>query len=281
MSAAVVAAGGAVGARRQDLERLLLHVERATGLRLGPYRRGALRRRIDVRMRLRGVATYAGYLRLLRADPEEAAGLGQALTVHVSRFYRNAESFRALERAVLPELVRRGRSDPVRAWSAGTASGQEAYTLAILWARATAGRAAAPPLELLATDLDAGTLARARAGLYDPAELAEVPPRERRRWFRSEGERVRVVPALRSAVRFRRVDLTEAVRLRFQDLVVCRNVLIYFERDLQEALAVGFHRALRPGGFLMLGKSEMPVGEGRRLFEAVDVRERLFRRRDG
>ena len=244
------------------------------------YKPRCLRRRLDARLRRCGAGSYREYLALLRSDPAEAERLVEAITIQVSRFFRNPESFRALERRVLPALVAAASaaSRPVRIWSAGTADGEEAYTLAILWERATAGLAEPPPLALVASDVDAAALARARAGLYDGAALADLAPRDRARHFSPEGGAWRVRPRLRGRVQFRRADLTAPLRTRFQDLVVCRNVMIYFERELQEALCRELHLALRPGGFLMLGKTESLPPRARALFEPVDVRERLYRR---
>lgn len=261
-------------------DHLLAHLERRTGIAPSCYRRAALRRRLDVRLRVRGARSYPEYLRLLRTDPDERERLEHWLTIHVSRFFRNPESFRALERAVFPHLLRRADGRPLRIWSAGTAAGEEAYTLAMVWARASRRAPSPDSLQVIGTDLDAESLARAREALYDDDAVAHVSSVERRRWLIPEAGGHRVAQELRRCVRFRRHDLTRPRGVRLQDLVACRNVLIYFERSVQESLGLTFHRALRPGGFLMLGKAEMPVGAARAAFEVVDVRERLFRRRD-
>ncbi|MFN2432481.1 MAG: protein-glutamate O-methyltransferase CheR [Gemmatimonadota bacterium] len=260
------------------LEALLAYVRRTSGLSLELYRQRGLRRRLDVRVRVNRLEGCGDYLRLLRSDAGERECVTRSLTIPVSRFFRNRESFLALERWVLPLLARGARGRPVRAWSAGAAGGEEPYTLAMSWERSTGGIAGPPPLELLATDVDRVSLGRARTGVYDAAALTEVAPRERARWFAPEGDRYRVVERVRAAVRFRRADLAAAPRPRSQDLILCRNVLIYFDRPLQESLTRAFYDALRPGGFLMLGRVEMPCGPARRLFEPVDVRERLFRK---
>jgi chemotaxis protein methyltransferase CheR len=276
-----VAAGPPSAIGSDGLPRLLRAIAETTGLDCDLYKEKCLRRRLDVRLRLHRIGSYREYLRFLRTNPREAEQLVDSLTINVSRFFRNPESFGALERQVLPVLLTEAVERPVRIWSAGAAAGEEAYTLAILWERLASRRPDPPAVVLLATDVDAASLARGRAGLYDPASLAEVPHRDLGRYFVPEGGRFRVSLAIRARVRFRRSDLTRPLRLRFQDLIVCRNVLIYFEKALQEALAESFFRALRPGGFLMLGKAETLGGPARRLFQVVDARERLYRKPAG
>lgn len=263
---------------RGDLPLLLRHLGRAHGLRFDLYREKCLRRRLERRLRVHGIRSYGEYLRYLRSDPREAERLKAALTIPVSRFFRNASSFHALERLALPEILRLRRGERVRMWSAGAARGEEAYSLAILWDRFTGGDPGAPRLTVLATDLDASRLEQAREGRYDTESLAEVRTEDVGRYFSREGDEFRVVPRIRERVAFRTGDLAAGPRVRGQDLIACRNVLIYFGRDLQEVLGEAFHRALRPGGYLLLGKVETLPASARRLFEVVDVGERLFRK---
>lgn len=250
-----------------------------TGVALESYKPKCLARRIAVRMRACAVHTYDSYLDLLDRTPAELERLHAALTINVTRFYRNPETWEALARLVPTLLAREGE---VRCWSAGCASGEEAHTLAILFAE-VAGASRRPGaidrVRIEATDIDGESLARTRAGRYRAAALAETPPEVVRRWFHPEGDWMLVDPTARARVAVRAHDLTrDPVPASYYDLVACRNVVIYFDRAMQERLFLSFFDALRPGGYLLLGKVETLVGPARERFELVDVRERIYRR---
>jgi chemotaxis methyl-accepting protein methylase len=246
------------------------------------YKDRCLRRRLAVRMRACGVKTVSEYAELLDRRPGEAERLLEAITINVTSFFRNPETWLRLE-AALPALLERGGGrDRYVAWSAGCATGEESWTLAMLLAVVLerAGHRPVPSrLRVDATDVDAGCLDVARAGRYPEAAFAETPVELASRWTVPEdGGRV-IGPALRRLVRFHRHDLArDPAPEPPYDVVVCRNVLIYFSRGMQEGLFLRFAEALRPGGFLLLGKVETLYGRARERFESVDGRERLFRR---
>lgn len=271
-------------ARTDDpaLHALLGKIERERGLLLSSYKQPCLRRRLAVRMRACGAHTFAAYAEVLDAVPAEYDRLLDALTVNVTRFFRNPETWALLGRRIVPELwAARGH---VRVWSAGCASGEEPYSLALLFAEhagAEAGgeAALAPRLRIDATDLDPTAVAAVRRAEYPAAAVAEVPPALLARWF-SAGPPYRVAPALARRVRPLVHDLTrEPPPAPRYHLVVCRNVVIYFGRAAQERLLLAFADALAPGGRLLLGKVETLVGPARSRFELEEPRERLFRRR--
>ncbi len=246
----------------------------------GSYKEKCLRRRIAVRMRARGVHTYADYMRVLDRDPKEYEPLIDALTINVTKLFRNGESYDALARTVVPALWALPAS-ALRVWSAGCASGEEPYSLAALFHRHAEMRGEAGRIgrvRVLGSDIDRASLAAALEPAYDKAAFTDTPPALRARYF-SRGVCASVAPELRAMVSFERRDL-----LRDEPphgglhLVACRNVVIYFDRSTQEALFERFHAALLPGGFLMLGKVETLVGRARGLFVTVDARERIFRR---
>jgi chemotaxis methyl-accepting protein methylase len=250
-----------------------------TGVTLDAYKPKCLARRVAVRMRACAVHTYDAYLEVLDGEPAELERLHAALTINVTRFFRNAEVWASLA-AMLPGLFE--RPGDVRCWSAGCASGEEAHTLAILLAEA-AERLGRPEwldrVRIEATDIDRESLERTRAGRYREAALAETPAAVVRRWFRAEGDTMVLDPALRARVEVRAHDLTgDPVPVGRYDLAACRNVVIYFDRAMQERLFNALHDALRPGGYLVLGKVETLVGAARERLELVDVRERIYRR---
>ncbi len=256
-------------------------IARDRGFHCGSYKERCVRRRIAVRMRATGVHTVADYARALDADPREYERLLDALTINVTKLFRNPEAFAAIERAVVPALWALP-APALRVWSAGCASGEEVYSLAALFHRHAErqGLAAgvARRVRVLGTDIDRESLERADAGVYGETAFADAPADLRERYF-SAGFPSAVAPELRPMVAFERRDLLrEAPPEGGHHLVVCRNVVIYFDRPTQEALFMRFHEALAPGGYLVLGKVETLLGPARARFAAVDARERIFRR---
>lgn len=262
---------GAVPAGDAGLSVLLAKIERR-GLSVSSYKEPCLKRRLAVRMRARGVHTYADYAQLLEKTPAEFDLLLDALTINVTRFFRNPETYAALRQKVVPELA--ARSGIVAVWSAGSATGEEPYSLAILFAEA-AGRAR---VRIDASDLDPGALATLEKAEYPEAAVSDVPKDVMKRWF-SAGPPYKVADTPRRMVRPVRHDLTrDPPPSPPYHLIVCRNVVIYFDRPTQERLFQRFHEALVPGGWLLLGKVETLFGPARTLFKTEDARERLFRK---
>jgi chemotaxis methyl-accepting protein methylase len=265
---------------------LTTKISRDRGFGVANYKDTCMRRRIAVRMRARGAANYDAYSRLLDSDPAEYEWLIAALTINVTKLFRNAEAWEAVANVVLPALAALPAA-ALNCWVAGCASGEEAYTLAALWlefgARAGAGARSGgvARVRVTASDIDRESLDTAAAGTYGADSFAEVPRAVRDRWFvpvQGEG-RWRAGDELRALIRFERRDLLlDAAPAEPAHLITCRNVIIYFDRESQDALMQRFHDALVPGGFLVLGKVETLLGPSRKLFEAVDTRQRIFRR---
>ena len=246
-------------------EALSKKISRERGMSCGSYKDKCLKRRIAVRMRARGIHTYNDYATLLDRDPHEYQELLDALTINVTKFYRNPETWDAL-RPYLADLWTARRS-PLRIWSAGCASGEEPYTIAVLVAAADAKGT------IDATDIDRLSLERTRQAKYPDTAFTEMPADLRRRYFR-DGQPVEEV---RELVRVIAHDLTREPPPRTAyDLIVCRNVVIYFERAAQERLFQAFVDALRPGGVLLLGKVETLFGPARERLKLVDPRERIY-----
>lgn len=256
---------------------LFAKVERELGFRGNLYRQKCLRRRVAVRMRARGVSGLQEYAALLDRDPEEYERLLRVLTINVSKFFRNRETWEVIRSVVLPDLL--GRGEPLVMWSAGSAAGEEAYSLAILvreWLDAR-GKTGWNGYRVVGTDIDAASLEAARLAEYPEVALSETAPEIRRRWF-VQGESWRLKEPIRSRVEFRRLDIL-ASRPEFEaDLILCRNLLIYLDRPAQEKVFETFVDVLRPGGYLVLGRVEMLGGRARPHFETIDARERVYRR---
>jgi chemotaxis protein methyltransferase CheR len=261
-----------------ELARQIAH---SSGFALEAYKDKCIRRRIAVRMRACGVHTYRDYGALLDRLPDEYDRLRDALTINVTRFYRNADTWSLIRRDVLPALFDQHRGD-VRAWSAGCASGEEPYTMALLAADHLdrAGRGAElARLVVDGTDIDRASLERARAACYRSEALAELPPELANAYFHAAGSDRCIVDRIRRRVQIHQVDLSRDPPLRRDyHLVLCRNVVIYFDRPMQERLFERFADALVPGGYLVLGKVETLFGPARDRLLLVDPRERVYRR---
>ncbi len=258
-------------APEDDLAPLLAKIERR-GLMVTNYKEPCLRRRLAVRMRARGVHTYRDYARLLDTAPDEFDLLLDALTINVTKFFRNPETYAVVRERVVPDLA--ARHGPVAVWSAGCATGEEPYTLAILFTE-LAGRSR---VRIDATDLDPGALAFLQRAVYPAPAVEEVPPGLLRRYF-SSGPPYALAREVAKLVHPRRHDLTrDPAPAPPYHLIVCRNVVIYFDRATQEQLFQRFFDALVPGGWLLLGKVETLFGPARQRFAVEDARERLFRR---
>ena len=247
---------------------------------LDMYKARCLQRRVAVRMRACGVGSMAEYIRVVETDPEEAGRLLATLTVNVTGFFRNPETWMRL-RTLASDLpgVLEGK---VRAWSAGCATGEEAWTIAMVLASSIEQRGMTvdgSSLAVDATDLDRACLHRAEAGRYLVADVQANPSVLLGRWTRSDGVELEVGDALRGCVTFQLHDLGRDPPPNDRyDLLVCRNVLIYFSREVQVQLLTSFARVLRTGGILVLGKVETLPVELRPQFEVLDGRERVFRR---
>jgi chemotaxis methyl-accepting protein methylase len=247
------------------------------------YKEKCLRRRIAVRMRARGVHTYGDYARLLDTDADEYERLLDALTINVTRLFRNPETYAMLAERVIPLLWERAEGW-LDIWSAGCASGEEAYSLAILLHRhadALGQLSWLSRVRVLGTDIDRASLAAAARAEYAESAFADTPDELRAEYFADHPPYV-VREEVRRMVSFERRDLLRepapAARREGMHLIACRNVIIYFDRGTQEALFERFHDTLAVGGYLVLGKVETLLGASRSRFATVEPRERIFLR---
>ena len=251
----------------------------STGHDLANYKQATVLRRLARRMGLRGIHDLPGYAVYLRDQPGEAQALLKDLLISVTSFFRDPAAFAALEKAVIPRLFAgKGENDHVRVWSAGCATGEEAYSLAMLLAEAAAELSAPPSIQVFASDLDGDAVARARNGLYTLNDCADVAPERLRRFFAKEGERYRVRKELREMILFAHHNVVKDPPFSHLDLISCRNLLIYLNRTAQQQVLEMSHFALNAGGFLFLGSSESIEGAGD-LFATVDKEACLFNSR--
>jgi len=257
---------------------LFAKIERERGFRGHLYRQKCLRRRVGVRMRARGLASVESYSALLDRDRTEYDWLLRALTINVSKFFRNRETWDVIGSKLLPELL--DGDGPLLMWSAGAAGGEEAYSLAILVRErlAACGQDGLQRVRIIGTDIDEDSLEFARAAEYAEGALAEIPETVRRRWFEA-GAVNRLKDPIRCMVEFRNVDILKR-RPDFEaDMILCRNLLIYLDRPAQRRVFETFVEVLRSGGYLVLGRVEMLARELKASFDVVNGRERIYRRR--
>jgi chemotaxis protein methyltransferase CheR len=225
-------------------------VRRLTGIDLAQYKRPQMERRIRSFADRRGIDNLAGYLQALAADRDALEQFLDRMTINVSQLWRNPEQWERLGQRIVPELAEAGS---IRAWSAGSSYGAEAYTLAAVCRRVAPGC----KVEILGTDIDARMVARAREGRFSADDARTAPAADLERAFDRDGSGWRAKPELRMVVKFAAGDLLrDPVGRASFDLILCRNVVIYFTEPVRDALHERLAGALRPGGYLMVGSSE-------------------------
>jgi two-component system CheB/CheR fusion protein len=265
----------------QLLQDILLQLRTVTGHDFKHYKRATVLRRIERRMQVTAQPDLAAYYDYLQTHSDETRALLGDMLIGVTNFFRDREAFEALEREVIPGLLQSVRDtsprrEEVRVWSAGCSTGEEAYSLAILLNEYMAQASSTARLQVFATDIDDRAIAFGRNGVYSGAIITDIPPNRLRQNFTKESGQYRVSKDLREKVLFAQHSLLIDPPFSQIDLIVCRNVLIYLDREVQRQIMQMFHFALRPGGYLFLGSSES-VDEFLELFTPVDKRNRIFR----
>ena len=257
-------------------EEILLHLQQNRGFEFAAYKPASLKRHLLKRMQVIGVPTFEGYLDLLQVRPEEFAELFNSILVNVTSFFRDPQVWDHMAAVVIPELVRGAVDGDIRIWSAGCASGQEPFTLAMLLAEALGADRLQERVKIYATDADDQALAVARRASYSPREVSDVPEALLRKYFEPTAGNYALRRDLRRAVIFGRHDLVQDAPISHVDLLVCRNTLMYFNADSQGRILARFSLSLRPAGYLLLGRGEMLFSHGA-MFMPVDLKRRLFR----
>jgi chemotaxis protein methyltransferase CheR len=267
--------------KKQMFLLLLDNIREARGLDFHHYHQELLKRRVAIRMRVMGVASYSDYLRLLMNTPEEYDKLFEVLCINVSEFFRDPEIWDTVKK-VLDGLLKDGRAAgdrPVKIWSAGCANGEEPHTIALLLRDVLKADASNRRIEIIATDVDKKSLGLALKGEYGKDAVRHVDKKLLAEEFQGEGGIWRIKPEVRKMITYRYLDLTSADYVADCDIVFCRNVFIYFDRNLQEQLLMKFYNSLRTGGYLVMGKSETLIREASSIFEEIDLSARLYRKR--
>jgi two-component system CheB/CheR fusion protein len=261
-----------------EFEDLLEYVKQSRGFDFTGYKRASLRRRIDKRMRSLNIEEYDAYVDYLEVHPQEFVILFNAILINVTSFFRDAPTWSFLGDEVLPQHLATIPADkPIRVWSAGCASGQEAYSLAVLFAELLGVEEFKRRVKIYGTDIDDEALQLARAATYTETEMSGLPIDLRDRYFENVSDRYSFRPDLRRSVIFGRLDILHDAPISRLELLACRNTLMYFNAETQAQVIDRFHFALNDSGVLLLGKAETLLSHSV-LFDAIDRKRRVFKK---
>jgi two-component system, chemotaxis family, CheB/CheR fusion protein len=262
----------------RELNILLLKIFIERGLNFKEYKTASLRRRIQKRLDANGLSSYPEYIIYLDQHPGEYDKLFDTLFINVTEFFRDSEAWDKLNEVVIPDiLARKSKGDPVRAWCASCSSGEEPYSLAMLLSERLNGNINEHEITIYATDIDEGALAEARKGRYGPDKIKNVRQEFIDKYFTRDTDVYKISRKIRQMVIFGKQNLVMDPPISHLDLIVCRNVLIYFNSDLQQKVMQKFNYSLNDEGYIFFGKSES-ILLGSKLFRIVDKNWRIFQK---
>jgi len=248
------------------------------GLDVNQYKENYLKRRIAVRMRALQINSYQDYIYFLDNNKDEYNLLFDKLTINVTQFFRDPEMFVAFENEVLPQLFSNGKND-LKIWSAGCSSGEEPYSIAISIEESKEkfgfGKV---NYEIIATDIDNDALFQANEGIYNLKAIENIAELRKNKYFIKKDNKYLIIDKIKNHVKFIRHNLMDDFKNDFFDIVFCRNVIIYFIKDLQKKVLQSFYDSLKEDGFLILGKTETMLLSFRDKFKCFNLRERIFKK---
>jgi two-component system CheB/CheR fusion protein len=261
----------------ENFDRLLDHLRQARGVDFAAYKHTSLMRRVAKRMQTLGVSTYDGYLDYLQLHPDEFQPLFNTILINVTSFFRDPEVWAYIDTVILPQLLTNRRPpEPLRVWCAGCASGEEAYSVAMLLAERMGIDGVREHAKIYASDIDEEALTEARRATFKLTDTADLPPRFLEQYFTVDGNVAAMNRELRRAVMFGRIDLLHDAPISRVDLLLCRNTLMYFNSEAQARVLSRFSFSVNPEGFLVLGRAEMLFSHSA-MFVPVDLPCRVFR----
>src|SRR5438105_11505435 len=261
-----------------ELESILQRIRDSRNFDFHNYKRATLERRIDRRMQDRGKKSLKDYAALLEREPSEFDALIGSMLIKVTSFFRDPETWQELSSKAIPQMLSEKRpGEEIRVWCAGCATGEEAFSAAIALADAMGASFGNQEIKIFGTDVDEKAIAHARRGLYSREQVESVPKKLRSEWLVEEGDGYAVRKELRQSVVFGVNNLVSDAPISRLDLLLCRNVFIYLDAQLQKRILTRFHYALKPDGVLVLGKAEL-IPYAAKLFEPIDLQRRLYRR---
>lgn len=268
---------------RDELSTLKAFLKKKLNFDLCQYKDSYIERRVKTRINLTNSSNLAEYIKLLRTDRDELNNLMDALTVNVTDFFRNTETFEVLEHDIIPAIIRNKENDSrdiIKVWSAGCSSGEEAYTLAILFLEGLEKSVADYKLVIHGTDIDRESLMKAKIGSYEERSIRGIRKDLLLKYFEQNGSSYKIKPEVGEHMKFSRLDLSSDIekKLTTYELIVCRNVIIYFREDMKRDLFMKFHNMLRKDGYLLLGKNESVAGEAVDCLKNVNISERIYQK---
>jgi chemotaxis protein methyltransferase CheR len=238
-------------------EEFLREVAPRLGLQWKPFRKDGIKRRLERRIAELGLSAFEQYFEEINRHPEEEGRLGEILTVTISRFFRDGETFRILETTLIPNLLQGNHESELTFWSVGCASGEEPYSLSLLWKKSVARDYPDARLSIIATDINRSVLERAEEGIYKESSLEEVPEEIRRRFFRPEGRLYLLDEEIRRSVDFRRHHILRDEPFSEVSMIFCRNcAFTYFSKESQIEALKRFAAGLKEEGYLVVGNEE-------------------------
>jgi two-component system CheB/CheR fusion protein len=259
-----------------EFEALLDYLKHSRGCDLTGYKRSTLMRRFQYRMRSININSYQSYRQYLQSEPSEWLALLDDVLINVTTFFRDRDSWDYLANETIPKIIASKEPDePIRVWSAACASGQEAYSLIILFAEALGIESCLQRVKFYATDVDEAALRQARQGIYQFREVTEIPPHLLEKYFEQSEQGYVFHPQLRRTIIFGRHNLASDAPISKIDLLVCRNALMYFNAETQAKILIRFHFSLNNNGFLFLGNAETLVTK-RQIFTQVHIKHRVY-----
>jgi two-component system CheB/CheR fusion protein len=268
----------AEAATRPQLETLLDYVKRSRGFDFTGYKRTSLTRRIQTRLQAVHADSYATYLDYLENNAGELEELFDTILINVTAFFRDADAWDFLRAEVVPQIIaRKGPTEPIRVWSAGSATGEEAYSLAIVFTEVMGADEFRARVKIYATDVDEPALIAARCATYTARDVGNLPAAIVEKYFEHSDSRYVFRKDLRRSVVFGRNDLIQDAPISRIDLLVCRNAIMYFDAPTQGRIVSRFFSALNDGGYLFLGRAEALLTHAH-MFAPVDLKRRIFRK---
>ena len=248
------------------------------GLDLNKYKENYLRRRLAVRMRSLQFISYEEYLKYLLAREEEYNLLLDKLTINVTQFFRDPEAFEEIEKNILPDIIRNNLR--IKIWSAGCSTGEEAFSIAIMLEEISENLGILNyKYNIIGTDIDEKALYKAKQGCYEGRTLDNLSNERKKKYFDFDGKNYIIKENIKKKVEFLKFNLMEPFKKDYFDIIFCRNVIIYFTRDLQNKVIGFFYDSLKENGIFVMGKTETMLLSFRNKFECLNVRERIFIKR--
>ncbi len=260
-----------------DLKEKIL---RDRGLDVNQYKENYLKRRIAVRMRALQLNSYSEYIEVLTKDKKEYISLFDKLTINVTQFFRDPEVFVAFENEILPDILTKNEKKEIRVWSAGCSSGEEPYSIAMSIEEAKEKIGLKDlKYEIYGTDIDDDALSSAIKGKYNIKTMENIATLRRNKYFEKINDTTYLISEkIKKNIKFIKANLMEPFKINFFDIVFCRNVIIYFIKDLQKKVLQYFYDSLKDEGILILGKTETMLLSFRDKFKCINLRERIFKK---